>query len=201
MLRRPLVTGGAGFIGSNLIRRLVTRADVEHILSVDNYSSGTEKNHVDSDKISYLRANTWDIGQTTDVVEFQPTIIFHLGEYSRIVQSFDEPTETVKSNALGTFVVTKFASDFGIKLVYSGSTAILGNGGADSHMNPYAWTKSNNVRLMHNMKRWFGLEFAICYFYNVFGPGQITSGPYATVVGIFEHQFARGQELTIVSLG
>lgn len=201
MLTRVLVTGGAGFVGSNLIRRLLERDDVERIVSIDNYSSGFEKNHAEDDRVTYIRCNTWDIPDRTEEIGMEPTVIFHFGEFSRIVQSFDQPVDAVKSNAFGTFVVAKYAADLGAKLVYSGSTAIFGNDGADSNLNPYAWTKSNNIKLLHNMKAWFSLEFVICYFYNVFGPGQIDTGTYATVIGIFERQRVAGEPLTIVSPG
>ena len=117
------------------------------------------------------------------------------------MQSFEHSAETFRSNAFGTFVVAKFAADVGAKLVYSGSTAIFGNDMADQHLNPYAWTKAKNVELLQNMRAWFGLRYAICYFYNVFGPLQITTGPYATVIGIFERQRAAGEALTVVSPG
>lgn len=195
---RCLVTGGAGFVGSALVRALAQRTDVQQVVSLDDYSSGSEDNHVAS--ATYVRASTTSVPEALPE-GFVPTIVFHFGEFSRVVLSLDDPLRTFLSNQYGTACVARYAAACGAKLVYSGSTAMLGNAGADQHLNPYAWTKAKNVELLRNFATWYDLEYACCYFYNVFGPGQIRYGPYATVVGIFEEQAARGEPLTVVSPG
>ena len=199
VLTRCLVTGGAGFVGSNLIKTLIDNKHVKAIVSLDNYTSGNTTNHVEG--VEYIRGNTWDIMDVVRLTDFAPTVVFHFGEFSRIVQSFDNPELVFRSNLMGTALVIQYAVQKNAKLVYSGSTAIFGNGMVDQHLNPYAWTKAKNVELLSNMHNWYGLRYACCYFYNVFGAGQISSGPYATVIGIFEKQFRDGVPLTVVSPG
>ena len=132
---------------------------------------------------------------------FNPKYVFHFGEFSRIVLSFEKPNETFQSNTFGTQQILQYCVEKNSKLIYSGSSAIFGNKMKDQNLNPYAWTKSKNIELIHNYKDWFGLNFAICYFYNVFGPNQISTGPYSTVIGIFEDQYKNNQSLTIVEPG
>ena len=198
-MKNFLITGGAGFIGSNLIKSLKNKFDNINILSLDNYSTGLVKNHVAG--VQYLKGNTWNINKIEELQKFKPDIIFHFGEYSRIPQSFDEPNSVFQSNILGTQQVLQYAVEKKCKVVYSGSSAIFGNNLKDQHLNPYAWTKSKNIELLHNYKSWYGLNFAICYFYNVYGEGQIRKGNYATVIGIFEEQFTSGKPLTVVKPG
>ena len=180
-----LITGGAGFIGSNLIKELITSNDVE-IISLDNYSTGSVDNHIINEKIKYLKNNTWEIFEIEELKNFKPDYIFHFGEYSRTSYSLEEPSKTFKSNSYGTQQILQYTVQNNSKLIYSGSSAIFGNSGLNQHLNPYSWTKSKNIELIHNYSEWFNLDFCICYFYNVYGPGQINSGPYATVIGIFE---------------
>lgn len=194
-----LVTGGAGFIGSNLIHELKKIYQNVNIISLDNYSSGKNQNHIEG--VKYINGNTWQINKIKELQEFNPKYVFHFGEFSRIVLSFDKPNETFHSNTFGTQQILQYCVEKKCKLIYSGSSAIFGNHMKDQHLNPYAWTKSKNIELIHNYKNWFNLDFAICYFYNVFGPNQITSGPYATVIGIFEDQYINNIPLTIVSPG
>jgi UDP-glucose 4-epimerase len=192
-----LITGGAGFIGSSLIKKLMEKDN--EIISLDNYSSGSLSNHVNG--VKYIKANTWDILELEELKNFNPKYIFHFGEYSRISKSLEEPSKTFKSNTFGTQQVLEYAIQQKSKLIYSGSSAIFGNNNEDQHLNPYSWTKSKNIELIHNYNKWFGLDFCICYFYNVYGPGQIMEGPYATVIGIFENQYINNQKLTVVSPG
>jgi UDP-glucose 4-epimerase len=130
-----------------------------------------------------------------------PAVVFHLGEYSRIVQSFDEVDTTWDFNMHGTKEVVRFAKSHRAKLVYAGSSSKFGNDGQDENLNPYAWTKAKNVEYIRNFSNWYGLDYVITYFYNVYGPGQIREGSYATVIGIFEDQYERGVPLTVVSPG
>jgi UDP-glucose 4-epimerase len=196
---RILITGGAGFIGSSLIKELIKKDPKLNIISLDNYSTGTIDNHIDS--VKYLNSNTWNILELEELKNFNPDLIFHFGEFSRISQSLEEPNKTFKSNCFGTQQVLEYALLHNSKLIYSGSSAIFGNNGDDQHLNPYAWTKSKNIELINNYHKWYGLKFAICYFYNVYGPGQISNGSYATVIGIFEKQYINNEKLTIVSPG
>lgn len=196
---RVLITGAAGFIGTNLCKTLIDIYEDVEIIGLDNYNSGSKENHIN--KIKYIEGNTWDILKIKELKYFKPNYIFHFGEYSRIVQSFEEPTKTFYSNTIGTQQVLEYAVKNNSKLIYSGSSAIFGNDMKDQNLNPYSWTKCKNVELIHNYKNWYNLNFAICYFYNVYGPKQICKGNYATVIGIFEDQYLNNKPLTVVSPG
>ena len=197
-----LVTGGAGFVGAHLIRALLRDYPGAAIVSLDNYFTGVPENHVNDPRVTYLDGSTVDIAKTWAERGLpRPEIVFHLGEYSRIVQSFDDHDLTWDFNLLGTKEVVKFASTNGSKLIYAGSSSKFGNDGQDENLNPYAWTKAKNIEYIRNYANWYGLDYAITYFYNVYGPGQIASGKYATVIGIFEDKYLRGEPLPVVSPG
>jgi len=197
-----LVTGGAGFVGTNLIKALLTDFPDAAIVSLDNYFTGTRENHVHDPRVTYRDGSTVDLAKIwADHGLPNPEIVFHLGEYSRIVQSFEDHDLTWDFNLLGTKEVVKFAAAKGSKLIYAGSSSKFGNDGQDENLNPYAWTKAKNIEYISNYSNWFGLDYAITYFYNVYGPGQITTGKYATVIGIFERQYLAGEPLTVVSPG
>ena len=197
-----LVTGGAGFVGSNLIRRLLVDNPGAQVVSVDNYFTGTEDNHVADPRAIYIHATTVDIAKVWANEGLpSPSMVYHLGEYSRIPQSFGDIDITWEYNLHGTKEVVKFAHAHGAKLLYAGSSSKFGNDGQDENLNPYAWTKAKNVEYIRNFANWYGLDYVITYFYNVYGPGQIREGKYATVIGIFESQYERGEPLTIVAPG
>ncbi|WP_239117699.1 NAD-dependent epimerase/dehydratase family protein [Paractinoplanes ferrugineus] len=202
MSQTLLVTGGAGFVGANLIKALLADFPAAAVVSIDNYFTGVPENHVNDPRVTYLDGSTVDIAKIWAEQGLpSPEIVFHLGEYSRIVQSFDDHDLTWDFNMLGTKEVVKFASANGSKLIYAGSSSKFGNDGQDENLNPYAWTKAKNIEYIKNYSSWYGLDYAITYFYNVYGPGQITSGRYATVIGIFEDHYLRGEVLPVVSPG
>ena len=195
-----IVTGGSGFVGSNLIKTLLKKTN-KNIISLDNYSSGNKKNHIKDDRVKYLKADTINISKHLKNVKKQIHSIFHFGEFSRIYQSFKKFDECFKSNSIGSNAVFKFCLKNDIKLIYSATSASLGNNGNDKNLSPYAFTKSKNLELLENLRKWFNFKFEVIYFYNVYGPGQIKVGDMATVVGIFENQYSNNKPLTIVKPG
>ena len=195
-----IVTGGAGFVGSNLIKLLLKKTN-KKIISIDNYSSGNKDNHLKDKKVKYLKADTTDIEKNLKKVKKKIHSIFHFGEFARIYQSFKKFDECYNSNSIGTNAVFKFCLENSIKLVYSATSASLGNKGNDKNLSPYAFTKSKNLELLENLKKWFNFKFEVVYFYNVYGPGQIKVGDMATVVGIFEDQYNKNKPITIVRPG
>ena len=195
-----VVTGGAGFVGSNLIEFFVKNTNYK-IISIDNYSSGFRKNHIKSTKVKYIKDNTKNINKTLHNYKNNINSIFHFGEFSRIFQSFDKFQQCFDSNSIGSEEVFKFCLDNDIKLIYSATSASLGNNGRDKNLSPYAFTKSKNLELLNNFKNWFNLKFEIVYFYNVYGKRQIKTGEMATVIGIFEDQYKKGLPLSIVLPG
>ena len=195
-----VVTGGAGFIGSNLIEYLLKKTN-KKILSIDNYSSGFKKNHIRNPKVKYFNTDTNDIDEVLSEYKKKIHSLFHFGEFARIYQSFKRFNDCFKSNSKGTQAVFEFCLNNKIKLIYSATSASLGNKGKDKNLSPYAFTKSKNLELLENLKKWFNFKFEIVYFYNVYGPNQIRSGEMATVIGIFEEQFIKNKSLTIVKPG
>jgi len=195
-----VVTGGAGFVGSNLIEHLISKTN-KKILSIDNYSSGSKKNHINSSKVKYLNSNTGNINKVLLKYKSQIHSLFHFGEFSRIFQSFKNFDDCLISNSIGTHAIFKFCLDNKIKLIYSATSASLGNKGKDKNLSPYAFTKSKNLELLENLKTWFNFKFEVIYFYNVYGPRHIKSGKMATVIGIFEDQYKKNRPLTVVRPG
>jgi UDP-glucose 4-epimerase len=200
-MERVIITGGAGFVGSNLIKYLIEKYPSIQIMSIDNYFTGSKKNHIESPNVIYKRMNSWHINRLTEIELFKPDVLFHFGEYSRIVKSFDDSENVMKSNLDGTSQVLEYCVKNKVKLIYSASSSKFGNNGKDENLSPYSWAKSKMVELIKNYHEWFGLEYEICYFFNVYGPGQIMHGDYATVIGIFERQLKEGKKLTVVSPG
>ena len=195
-----VVTGGAGFVGSNLIEILLKKTKYQ-ILSLDNYSSGSKINHIKNKRVKYLKGYTLEIQKILDKYKKNIKSIFHFGEFSRIYQSFKKFNECYQSNSIGSQAVFKFCLDNNIKLIYSATSASLGNKGNDKNLSPYAFTKSKNLELLENLKKWFNFKFEIIFFYNVYGPRQIKIGDMATVIGIFENQYLNKKPLTVVKPG
>jgi UDP-glucose 4-epimerase len=195
-----IVTGGAGFIGSNLIEYLIRKTKFK-IISIDDYSTGSKNNHIKSKRIDYIKSNTKNINKTLYKYKNKINSVFHFGEFSRIFQSFEKFQQCFDSNSIGSKEVFRFCLDNNIKLIYSATSASLGNNGKDKGLSPYAFTKSKNLELLENLKNWFNLKFEIVYFYNVYGKRQIELGEMATVIGIFENQYKKGLPLSVVLPG
>ena len=195
-----IVTGGAGFVGSNLIKHLIKKTK-KRIISIDNYSSGSKKNHIKNSRVKYIFSNTSNIEIKLKNYKNNIHTIFHFGEFARIYQSFKKFNECLESNSIGTNAVFKFCLENKIKLIYSATSATLGNNGNDKNLSPYAFTKSKNLELLENLKKWFKFKFEVIYFYNVYGPGQISKGQMATVIGIFENCYKSKKPLPVVKPG
>ena len=195
-----VVTGGAGFVGSNLIKFFLKKTKYK-IISLDNYTSGTKKNHIKNKNVRYIKGDTKNITQILSKYKKNINTIFHFGEFARIFQSFKKFNQCYDSNSIGSKSVFKFCLDNKIKLIYSATSASLGNSGKDKNLSPYAFTKSKNLELLENLKKWFNFKFEVIYFYNVYGPKQIETGDMATVIGIFENCYKNNKPLTVVKPG
>ena len=194
-----IVTGGAGFVGTNLITLLLKKTKFK-IISIDNYSSGSKKNHIKNSRVKYLKSDTKNISK---VIKKPKEIqsVFHFGEFARIYQSFLNMTECIDYNTIGSNAVFSFCLEHKIKLIYSATSASLGNKGRDKHLSPYAFSKAQNLELLENLKKWYNFKYEVIYFYNVYGPHQICKGPMSTVIGIFEDHYKRGKALPVVKPG
>ena len=195
-----VVTGGCGFVGSNLIEYLLKKTN-KKIICIDNYSSGSKKNHFKSKRVKYLNSHTKHISKVLNKYKKNILTIFHFGEFSRIYQSFLHMNECIHSNTIGTNEVFNFCLINKIKLIYSATSASLGNKGKDKDLSPYAFTKSKNLELLENLKTWFKFKYEVIFFYNVYGPRQISKGKMATVIGIFEDCYLKKKPLPVVRPG
>ena len=194
-----VITGGAGFVGTNLINLFLEKTQFK-IISIDNYSSGKKKNHIKNKRITYIKGDTrniFSILKESDKINS----IFHFGEFARIYQSFLKMNECINSNSIGSNAIFNYCLKNKIKLIYSATSASLGNNGNDKNLSPYAFTKSKNLELLENLKKWFNFKYEVIYFYNVYGPHQICIGDMATVIGIFEDHFKNNKPLPIVKPG
>ncbi len=201
-MKKILVTGGAGFIGSHLCEELLKKNNTNksfEIFSLDNYSSGTEQNHIEG--IKYLKGDTKDIAEILEKENFFPEMIYHLGEYSRTSASFNDPEKTWELNTHGTFKVLEYCRKNKIRILYAGSSTKMADGGDGRNQSPYAWTKATNTELVQRYGDWFGLDYVITYFYNVYGGREIETGPYATLIGIWKNKIKNGMKIGVVSPG
>ncbi|MDO4228190.1 MAG: NAD-dependent epimerase/dehydratase family protein [Capnocytophaga sp.] len=190
-----LVTGGAGFVGSNLCETLVKNPNNE-VYSLDNYFTGSRENHIEG--VTYIEGSTEHI---FELIDFIPNLIYHLGEYSRVEQSFEDIDKVLLFNRIGTSKVLEFCRKHKCKLIYAGSSTKFGDGGLGRNQSPYAWSKASNTEMIKNYGEWYGLEYAITYFYNVYGNREINTGKYATLIALFAEKMKKGEPLTVVSPG
>jgi len=195
-----VITGGAGFVGSNLIHLLLKKTKF-NIISIDNYSSGSKKNHTNDKRVKYIKSHTKNISKALNPYKRNINSIFHFGEFARIYQSFFKMNECISSNTIGSHEVFNFCLLNKIKIIYSATSASIGNNGEDKNLSPYAFTKAKNLEMLENLKRWYNFKFEIIYFYNVYGPKQIDRGSMATVIGILEDQYKKNRPLTVVKPG
>ena len=195
MKKKILVTGGAGFVGSHLCQRLAQDENNE-VYSLDNYFTGSEKNHVEN--VTYIKGSTAKI---ESLINFSPDMVYHLGEYSRVEQSFDDIQKVWEYNKDGIFAVLEFVRKHGCKILYAGSSTKFGDGGLGRSASPYAWTKATNTELVMNYGTWFNVPYAITYFYNVYGDREIETGKYATLIALFKNKMKNKKKLSVVTPG
>ena len=195
-----VVTGGAGFVGTNLIKKIINTTKYK-VISIDNYTTGKISNHIKNNRITYIKSDTKYILKILNRKKKSINAIFHFGEFARIYQSFSNMSDCINSNSIGSFEVFKFCLDYKIKLIYSATSATLGNNGQDMHLSPYAFTKAKNLELLENLKKWYGFKYEVIYFYNDYGPHHISLGSMATVIGIFEEAYKKKEPMPVVKPG
>jgi len=194
-----VITGGAGFVGTNLINLFLRRTKFK-IISIDNYSSGSKKNHIKNKRVRYIKGNTKDISKILNNPK-SINSIFHFGEFARIYQSFIKMSDCINSNSIGSNEIFNYCLKNKIKLIYSATSASLGNKGKDKNLSPYSFTKAKNLEILENLKKWYNFKYEVIYFYNVYGPHQICKGEMGTVIGIFEDHYRTKKPFPIVRPG
>ena len=192
--RKIVITGAAGFIGSNLCERLVKDNE---IFGIDNYFTGSKNNHIDG--VTYIESNAENIENVLAELNFKPDIVYHLGEYSRVEQSYDDVGTVLEYNTKGIVNILEYIRKTKCKLIYAGSSTKYSDIGKDG--SPYAWTKATNTELVKNYGKWYNIDYAITYFYNVYGPREISDGKYSTLIAKFAKAMKEGSALTVVRPG
>ena len=200
MKKYLVITGGAGFVGSNLIEYLVLKTNY-NIISIDNYFSGSKSNHIINKRVKYIYGETKNVDKILEKYKSRINTIFHFGEFSRIYQSFLHMDKCIEANTIGSHAIFNFCLKNKIKLIYSATSASLGNKGYDKNLSPYAFTKSKNIEFLENLKKWFNFKYDVVFFYNVYGPRHISKGKMATVIGIFEEFYLQKKPLPVVKPG
>jgi UDP-glucose 4-epimerase len=192
-----LVTGGAGFVGTNLIKRLLK--EKHEVVSIDNYSTGYETNHVNG--CVYLYGDISDSDtikrKLTDGPYQNFDVIYHLAALARIQPSLKNPKKTIDNNFIGTLNILEYARENNTQVIYSGSSSMHHG----LYGSPYAWSKFGGEELCKVYSSVYDLNTTICRFYNVYGPHQLKTGTYATVIGIFINQYENGLPLQITGDG
>ena len=192
--KKIVITGAAGFIGSNLCERLVKDNE---IVGIDNYFTGSKNNHIDG--VIYIESNAENIENVLTELNFKPDIVYHLGEYSRVEQSYDDVGTVLEYNTKGIVNILEYIRKTKCKLIYAGSSTKYSDIGKDG--SPYAWTKATNTELVKNYGKWYNIDYAITYFYNVYGPREISDGKYSTLIAKFAKAMKEGSALTVVRPG
>jgi UDP-glucose 4-epimerase len=192
--KKILIVGGAGFIGSHLSEKLVNG---NHVVSLDNYSTGSEKNHVEG--VVYINGEAYDINEIFKKNDFD--IIYHFGEYSRVEQSFIDYEFVIKNNLSSISKILTFCNKNNSKLIYSGSSTKFADEKGNGSASPYAWTKETNTFHIMNYAKWFGLNYAIVYFYNMYSGNEISNGKYATLIAKYKELYKKGLSLPVVLPG
>ena len=192
--KKIVITGAAGFIGSNLCERLVKDNE---IIGIDNYFTGSKNNHIDG--VTYIDSNAENIENVLAELNFKPDIVYHLGEYSRVEQSYDDVGTVLEYNTKGIVNILEYIRKTKCKLIYAGSSTKYSDIGKDG--SPYAWTKATNTELVKNYGKWYNIDYAITYFYNVYGPREISDGKYSTLIAKFAKAIKEGSAITVVRPG
>ena len=185
-----LVTGGAGFVGTNLIIELIKKG--HKVSSIDNYSTGKKENHIKG--CEYVEGDICDIGNNFD---FDFDVVFHLAAKARVQPSFNNPEEYIDVNFKGTYNIVRYCTRKNIPLIYAGSSSHH----SGKYKNPYTFSKDMGEEIIQLYTKNFGLKATIARFYNVYGPYQLTEGGYTTLIGRWINNIEKGIECEIYGDG